>query len=257
VTANLAIVLTALYVLIDDHVIPSGPLRPGHPKKLSDAELVCLAVAQVLLGARAQHHWLGMCYARLGCCSRTCPVSAAIVSGSRLPLRCWPQCSTTWPRLPVVAGPGTANRRHPAAVRRLARDREAVRAGRMGRLRVLRRAFALVLGHESVPDHHPGRVPVALCLASPKTGEREVAAELFAHATRTDAMCPGLTLIGDKGFVGRDFLFQRPRQETLESNTNHWYDPGHTNDWYYTFNPRQVPSGCSWYRMGDQAETPT
>ena len=35
--------------------------RPGHPKKLSDAELVCLAVAQVLLGARSEHHWLRMC----------------------------------------------------------------------------------------------------------------------------------------------------------------------------------------------------
>ena len=35
-----------------NHVIPAeGRRRPGRPKKLSDAELVCLAVAQVLLGA--------------------------------------------------------------------------------------------------------------------------------------------------------------------------------------------------------------
>jgi hypothetical protein len=40
---------------------------------LSGAELVCLAVAQVLLGARSEHHRLRMCYARLG----TCPVPAA------------------------------------------------------------------------------------------------------------------------------------------------------------------------------------
>src|SRR5260221_6664125 len=52
VTAGLDTLLTALYVLIDDHVIRSGQRRPGHPKKLSDAELVCLAAAQVLLGAR-------------------------------------------------------------------------------------------------------------------------------------------------------------------------------------------------------------
>ncbi len=65
-TTNLDTLLTALYVLIDDHVIPCGPRRPGHPKKLSDAELVCLAVAQVLLGARNEHHWLRMCQARLG-----------------------------------------------------------------------------------------------------------------------------------------------------------------------------------------------
>jgi len=66
VTADLDTLLTALYVLIDDHVIPSGRRGPGRPKKLSDAELVCLAVAQVLLGARSEHHWLRLCYARLG-----------------------------------------------------------------------------------------------------------------------------------------------------------------------------------------------
>ena len=60
--------LIALYVLVDDHVIPAeGRRRPGRPKKLTDAELVCLALAQVLLGARSEHHWMpGTCYARLG-----------------------------------------------------------------------------------------------------------------------------------------------------------------------------------------------
>ena len=48
-------------------------------------------------------------------------------------------------------------------------------------------------------------MPVAWCLASAKIGEREVAAELLAHAARTGALRPGLTLIGDKGFAGRDF----------------------------------------------------
>jgi hypothetical protein len=33
---------------------------------VSNAELVCLAVAQVLLGARSERHWLRMCSARLG-----------------------------------------------------------------------------------------------------------------------------------------------------------------------------------------------
>jgi hypothetical protein len=53
-------------VLIDDHVISSARRRPGRPKKRSDAELVCLAAAQVLLGARSEHHWLRLCRARLG-----------------------------------------------------------------------------------------------------------------------------------------------------------------------------------------------
>src|SRR2546430_8104720 len=51
----------------------------------------------------------------------------------------------------------------------------------------------------------PDGMPVAWCLASPKIGEREAAAELLAHAARTRALRPGLTLIGDKGFAGRDF----------------------------------------------------
>ena len=39
-TADLEALLTALYVLIDDHVIPPGQRRPGRPKKLS-AVYVC------------------------------------------------------------------------------------------------------------------------------------------------------------------------------------------------------------------------
>jgi DDE family transposase len=51
----------------------------------------------------------------------------------------------------------------------------------------------------------PDGMPVAWCLASPKTGEREVAADLLAHAARTGALRPGLILTGGKGFAGRDF----------------------------------------------------
>ena len=56
--------VTALYVTIDELVGPR--LGPGRPPKLSDAELVCLAVAQVLLGARSERHWLRFAHDRLG-----------------------------------------------------------------------------------------------------------------------------------------------------------------------------------------------
>jgi len=49
VTPGLDTLLIALCVEIDDHVIGSGRHRAGQPKRLSDAELVCLAVAQVLV----------------------------------------------------------------------------------------------------------------------------------------------------------------------------------------------------------------
>src|SRR5512135_207365 len=61
------------------------------------------------------------------------------------------------PAVAVLVRPGTADRRHPGAVRQLAGDRQALGAGRMGALRVLRRAFPVLPGAEAVPAHHPGR----------------------------------------------------------------------------------------------------
>jgi hypothetical protein len=37
--------LTALYVLIDDHVLPSGQRGPGHPKKLGHPTVVSCSAA--------------------------------------------------------------------------------------------------------------------------------------------------------------------------------------------------------------------
>jgi hypothetical protein len=56
--------VTALYVTVDELLEPRR--GPGHPPKLSDAELVCLAVAQVLLGYRSERRWLRAVNTRLG-----------------------------------------------------------------------------------------------------------------------------------------------------------------------------------------------
>ena len=157
-TADLEALLTALYVLIDDHVIPSAQRRPGRPKKLSDAELACLAVAQVLLGARSEHHWLRLCYARLGHLfpylpkqpgyhkrlKAAGPLLAAVMDYLARECPSWHDQVRLIDATPVPCGD-------------FAGDGQAVRAGRVGRLRVLRGAFALVLGPEAVPAHHPGR----------------------------------------------------------------------------------------------------
>src|SRR4030095_6036631 len=45
----------ALYVTIDELLEPRR--GPGHPPKLADSELICLAVAQVLLGYRSERAW--------------------------------------------------------------------------------------------------------------------------------------------------------------------------------------------------------
>jgi hypothetical protein len=70
VIADLDTLLVALYVELTDRIIPWQ--RPGHragpgrPPAVSDAELVCLAVAQVLLRYHDEHHWLRAAPARVG-----------------------------------------------------------------------------------------------------------------------------------------------------------------------------------------------
>ena len=60
-TADLDTLLIALYVELTDRIIPArGFTRhgPGKPPEVTDAELVCLAVAQVLLRYDDERHWL-------------------------------------------------------------------------------------------------------------------------------------------------------------------------------------------------------
>jgi hypothetical protein len=64
VHADLDTLVTALYVTIDDLFGPRT--GPGRKPKLSDAELVCLAVAQVLLGFDTERRWLRFTSQRLG-----------------------------------------------------------------------------------------------------------------------------------------------------------------------------------------------
>ncbi len=59
--ADLDTLLTALYVALTDDIIPARPVRhdaPGRPAQVTDAELVCLAVAQVHLGYATESAWL-------------------------------------------------------------------------------------------------------------------------------------------------------------------------------------------------------
>jgi hypothetical protein len=67
--ADLDTLLTALYVELTDRIIPSlGLVRsgPGKPPEVTDAELACVAVAQVLLRYDDERHWLRAAPARVG-----------------------------------------------------------------------------------------------------------------------------------------------------------------------------------------------
>jgi hypothetical protein len=69
VIADLDTLLIALYVELTDRVIPAlglGRRGPGRPPEVTDAELVCLAVAQVLLRYNDERHWLRAAPNRVG-----------------------------------------------------------------------------------------------------------------------------------------------------------------------------------------------
>ena len=67
-TNDLDALLTALSVHLDDDVIPSQrrPRKRGPVRLLSEAELVCAAIAQVLLGCDSEHRWMRLAPARIG-----------------------------------------------------------------------------------------------------------------------------------------------------------------------------------------------
>jgi hypothetical protein len=92
VIADLDTLRIALYVELTEHIIPArlGGRRsgPGRHPVVTDAEMVCLAVAQVLLHCNEERHWLraapsraGHLFPRLlsqppttvGCAPRGCP----------------------------------------------------------------------------------------------------------------------------------------------------------------------------------------
>ena len=55
-TTDLNTLLTALYVRIDDYL--AGRVRAGRRPRLTDSELLTLAVAQVLLDVHSEARWL-------------------------------------------------------------------------------------------------------------------------------------------------------------------------------------------------------
>ena len=60
-TADLDTFLTAPCVELTDRIIPlrePGRRGPGRPPDVTDAELACLAAAQVLLRCDDERHWL-------------------------------------------------------------------------------------------------------------------------------------------------------------------------------------------------------
>ena len=198
--ADLDTLVIALYVTIDELI---GPRRgPGRPPKLTDAELLCLATAQVLLGVSSERRWLRMAAQRLGHLFPYLPTASAYNRRLRragpllgLAIRDLALHTPTWAdQLRLIDSTAVA----------CAASRQAVK----------RSALAGWAAYGYCKSHHryfwglrlyvlaaPDGLPVAWCLASPKRGEREVLAELLEAEQAW--LRPGLVLVGDKGFASR------------------------------------------------------
>ena len=202
---DLDTLLTALYVLIDDHVIEPGQRRPGHPKRLPDAELVCLAVAQVLLGARSEHHWLRMCYGRLGHLFPYLPrqpgyhkrvkAAAPLICQTTLYLATlcpsWEDDLRLLDATPVPCGTS----------RQTVRRSELAGWANYGYCAAHSRWYwGLKLYLLTTAEG----MPVAWCLAGPKIGEREVAAGLLGFARDIGALRDRMIVLADKGLAGKE-----------------------------------------------------
>jgi hypothetical protein len=194
----------ALYVTIDELLEPRR--GPGRPPRLSDAELLCLAVAQVLLGYRSERHWLRAVNTRLGhlfpyVCGqaaynrrlrRAAPLVATI--SHALAVAC-PSWCDQWRLLDATPLPCGASRQ---TVRRSAL---AGWAGYGWDRSHSRWYWGLKLYLLACPDG----LPVAWCLANPTSGEREVAEGLLDQAAHQQMLRPGLVVLADKGLAGRAF----------------------------------------------------
>jgi hypothetical protein len=203
VTTDLNTLLTALYVKIDDHL--GRHTRIGRPPKLSDAELLTLAVAQVLLGFRSETRWL------------------------RFVPRALP---AAFPYLPRQSGYNKRLRSALPLIKRLIRvlatdtdlwhdplwlvDSTPVECAR-SRPTVKRSNLAGWAGYSYCPSHSrffwglrlhliatPAGLPITWALADPKLDERQVLMAVLDHDPALLAARPGLTIIGDKGYVSAE-----------------------------------------------------
>ena len=182
VTTDLEALLTALYVKIDDEI--GGTRWMGTPPLLSDSELVCLAVAQALLGYHSEARWLRYANRRM---SGMFPLPAAAAGLQQAPAIRAPadqahdQGAGDGQRL-LVRQP-LDSRLDTGSVRDVASGRAAIEPGRVGAVRLLRVTFPVLLGTSALPGVHAHRDAGHV-----GAGARE-----------------GILLISDKGFASRPF----------------------------------------------------
>jgi hypothetical protein len=199
VSADLDALLTCLYVLVDD-LLPARR-RFGRPPRISDSELICLAVAQVLLDCPNERRFLRLARRRLGHLFPYIPGQ----SGFNKRLRALAPQLVQAITLLAQLSPSFCDRLRllDSTPVPCAASRETVR----------RSALAGIGGYGYCRSHSrwfwgfrlyllcsPDGLPVGFELAAANAPERAVAAELLDRILR-----PGQIVISDKGFAGAEF----------------------------------------------------
>ena len=207
-TNSLDTLLTARYVEIDDHVVPPR-LGRGRRPRLSDAELVCLAVAQVLLGFDNEHRWMRFAYCRLGHLFRylthqpgyhkrlraAAPLLAAAISHLARVSPSWCDDLRLVDATPLPCG----------ATRETAKRSDIAGSGGYGFCSSHSRFY---WGFKLYLLTAPDGMSITWCLADPKIGEREICLDLLTIAVETGLLAPGSTVLADKGLAGREIEAQ-------------------------------------------------
>ncbi|MFZ1881796.1 MAG: IS982 family transposase [Gaiellaceae bacterium] len=198
-SADLDALLISLYVLVDD-LLPARR-RFGRPPRISDSELICLAVAQVLLDCPNESRFLRLARQRLGHLFPYIPGQ----SGFNKRLRALAPQLVEAVTLLSQLSPSFCDRLRlldstpvPCAASRETVRRSALAGyGGYGYCRSHSRWF---WGFRLYLLCSPDGLPVGFELAPANAPERIVAAELLERVLE-----PGQLVIGDKGFAGAEF----------------------------------------------------
>ena len=198
-SADLDALLTSLYVLVDDLLPPRR--RFGRPPRISDSELICLAIAQVLLDCPNERRFLRLAERRLGHLFPYIPGQ----SGFNKRLRALAPQLLQAITLLAQLSPSFCDRLRlldstpvPCAASRETVRRSALAGyGGYGYCRSHSRWF---WGFRLYLLCAPDGLPVGFELAAANQPERVVAAELLERSLQ-----PGQTVIADKGFAGAEF----------------------------------------------------
>jgi len=204
VLADLDSLLTALYVLVDD-LLPART-GAGRRPRITDAELIALAVAQVFLHCPSERRFLRFAGGRLSHLFPYIPKQ----SGYNKRLRALaPQ---------ICLAIGHLARVSPSFCERLRLlDSTPVPCG-ASRETVKRSELAGWAAYGYCASHSryfwglrlyllcsPEGMPISFCLAPANEGEREVAAAMLEKARREGLLTGEEIIIADKGFAGEEF----------------------------------------------------